>query len=170
MGEGQFLAAIQRRHQRLLGEVGTPLGVFALHAEGLDEEVPRGVGAAGDRVLLVELEHAPIFELGVQHHQPMPGQFEVQEVRLVPLGEEAGLEGQLAQRADPVLQGEAGGAGLVLLGEDLPGVEADGATHRAAVGADEIGVAEGPPRGGFAVVKDLELEHAAGSPFRPARL
>ena len=56
------LGAADKRHRltQIALEEGVPL-IFMLHG-------------AGHRVVIRQLEHTPLFELGIQQHQPMPHQ------------------------------------------------------------------------------------------------
>jgi hypothetical protein len=84
-------------------------------------------------VIRAGVEHGPVFELGVERHQAVTRQLEVEDVGFVALGEQTGLHRQLAAVADVLLQRQRGRTGLALLTDQHPLLERDRRAHRVVV-------------------------------------
>jgi hypothetical protein len=158
LAHGEAFGGFQRDPQ---GAEGQAVGaVVRLNAggqgdEGLGEGVAGFVDQAHDGVGGERFERLPFLEFVEDEHHPMAGQFEREQIGPVAIGQQAGLEDELAHRTqrDAVGQGAVaqGGQGGCVQG-DLEG-EGGGLVVGLFAG-DQAGLGQGGTRDGDGVRAD----------------
>jgi len=157
LNHGQPLAGLQSRDERLAGlGLGTALVAFG---DRLHEERARPLPHAEAVATALRIEQEPILALHDVLLDVLPGQLQVEQVRRLSLGQQAGLEHHAAQRTDIHLQAQRRGQTVLRFAHQAAALHANATGHRMVVATQQVRPDRRSLGRGTEGIMDLELQH-----------